>query len=180
METFPALLALCAGNSPVTAEFPTQRPMTQNFDVFFDLHLNKRLSKQSWGWWFETPSRPLWRHCNVLLFDRYVCSYTFAPHILNNSHFNYPTFEHLTILTRPHFEHPTIRTPRILVASYFAPHDVCRYNIFTPVQFENGTFRTPYIFHNAYFVDRAIRILQSNDILYSNYTHAWVEQRKNE
>ena len=27
--------------------------------------LNKRLSKQSWGWWFETPSRSLWRHCNV-------------------------------------------------------------------------------------------------------------------
>ena len=34
-------------------------------DVFFDLFLNKRLSKQSRGWWFETPSRPLWRHCNV-------------------------------------------------------------------------------------------------------------------
>ena len=54
---------LC-GNSPVTIEFPTQRPVTQSFDVFFDLHLNKRLSKQSWGWWFETPSRPLWRHNN--------------------------------------------------------------------------------------------------------------------
>ena len=34
------------------------------FDVFFDLHLNKRLSKQSWGWWFETLSHPLWRHFN--------------------------------------------------------------------------------------------------------------------
>ena len=31
---------------------------------FLDLRLNKRLSKQSWGWWFETLSRPLWRHCN--------------------------------------------------------------------------------------------------------------------
>ena len=30
---------------------------------FFYLRLNKRLSKQSWGWWFETPSHPLWRHC---------------------------------------------------------------------------------------------------------------------
>ena len=30
-----------------------------------DQRPNKRLSKQSWGWWFETPSRPLWRHCNV-------------------------------------------------------------------------------------------------------------------
>ena len=61
METLYALLALCAGNSPVTGEFPAQRPVTQSFDVFFDLRLNKRLSKQSWGWWFETPLRSLWR-----------------------------------------------------------------------------------------------------------------------
>ena len=54
---------LC-GNSPVTGEFPTQRPVTQSFDVFFDLRLNKQLSKQWWGWWFETPSRSLWLHCN--------------------------------------------------------------------------------------------------------------------
>ena len=47
MKTFYALLALFAGNSPVTAEFPSQRPVTRSFDVFFDLHLNKRLSKQS-------------------------------------------------------------------------------------------------------------------------------------
>ena len=68
METFSALLALCAGNSPVTGEFPAQRPLTRSFDVFFDPRLNKRLSKQSSGWWFETPSRPLWRHCDVLWF----------------------------------------------------------------------------------------------------------------
>ena len=43
---------------------PTQRPVTQSFDVFFDLRLNKQLSKQSCGWWFETLSLPLWRHCN--------------------------------------------------------------------------------------------------------------------
>ena len=66
METFSALLVICAGNSPVPGEFPAQRPVTRNFDVFFDLRLNNRLSKQSWGWWFETLSRPLWRHCHVL------------------------------------------------------------------------------------------------------------------
>ena len=66
METFSALLAICAGNSPVPGEFPAQRPVTQSFDVFFDLRLNKRLSKQSWGWWFETLSCPLWRHHNDL------------------------------------------------------------------------------------------------------------------
>ena len=59
--------ALCAGNSPVTGEFPALRPVTRSFDVFVDLHLNKRLSKQSWGWWFETPSRPLWGHCNAVV-----------------------------------------------------------------------------------------------------------------
>ena len=45
-------------------EFPAQWPVTRSFDVFFDLSLNKRLSKQSWGWWFETPPWPLWRHRN--------------------------------------------------------------------------------------------------------------------
>ena len=53
---------LC-GNSPVPGEFPA--PVTRSFAVFFDLRLNERLNKQSWGWWFETLSRPLWRHCNV-------------------------------------------------------------------------------------------------------------------
>ena len=65
METFSALLATCAGNSPATGEFPAHRPVTRSFDVFFDLRLNKRLSKHSWSWWFETLSRTLWRHCNV-------------------------------------------------------------------------------------------------------------------
>ena len=64
MKTFSALLAICAGNSTVTGEFPAQRPVTRNFDVFFDMRLNTRLSEQSRGWWFETPSRPLWLHYN--------------------------------------------------------------------------------------------------------------------
>ena len=54
METFSTLLALSKGTSPVTPEFPSQRPVTRSFDVFFDLRLNKRLSKQS---------RHRWRHC---------------------------------------------------------------------------------------------------------------------
>ena len=66
METFSALLAICAGNSPFPGEFPAQRLVTRSFDVFFDLRLNKRLSKQAWGWWFETLARPLWSHRNVI------------------------------------------------------------------------------------------------------------------
>ena len=66
METFSASQAICAGNSPVPGDFPPQRPVTRSFDVFFDLCLNKRLSKQSWGWWFEMLLCPLWRHCNTV------------------------------------------------------------------------------------------------------------------
>ena len=65
MEIFSALLAICEGNSPVTGEFPKLRPVTRSFDVYFDLRPNERLSKQWWGWWFETPSRSLWRHRNA-------------------------------------------------------------------------------------------------------------------
>ena len=46
METFSALLAFCAGNSPVSGEFPSQRPVTRSFDVFFVLYLDKWQSKK--------------------------------------------------------------------------------------------------------------------------------------
>ena len=59
--------AICAGNSTVTGELPAQGPVTWSFDVFFDLCLNKWLSKQSWGWWFETLPFPLWRYSNAFL-----------------------------------------------------------------------------------------------------------------
>ena len=75
---------LC-GKSPVTGEFPAQRPVTRSFDVFSDLRLNKRLSKQSWGWWFETPPRPLWRHCN----DEAKCS---CPELRTASHWEFNWF----------------------------------------------------------------------------------------
>ena len=65
MMTSSNKLTLCARNSPFTGEFPL-RPVTRGCDVFFYLCPNKRLSKQSWTWWFETPSPSLWRHCNVM------------------------------------------------------------------------------------------------------------------
>ena len=78
-----ALLALCAGNSPVTGEFPPQRPVTRSFDVFFELPLNKRLSKQCWGWWFETSLCSLWRHSNYSLDCKIIssCSYLYYAYI---------------------------------------------------------------------------------------------------
>ena len=65
METFFRATGHWCGEFTGPSEFPTQRPVTRNCDVFFDLRLNKRLSKQSWGWWFETLFRPWWRQCNV-------------------------------------------------------------------------------------------------------------------
>ena len=69
LEIFSAWLALCAGNSPVTGEFHAQRPVTRSIDVFLDPRLYKRLSSQSWGSWFETPSRSLWSH---LSYEAYI------------------------------------------------------------------------------------------------------------
>ena len=79
METFSALLAIGVGNSPVTGEFPPQRPEIRSFDVFVDLRPNKRLSKQWWGWWFEMPSCPLWCHCSVW----WLCAAQALSHELN-------------------------------------------------------------------------------------------------
>ena len=65
-------------------EFPAQRPVARSFEVFSDLCLNKRLNKQSWGWWFETPSHPLWRHCNAV--SRCMVTYSRQSCLLEQSH----------------------------------------------------------------------------------------------
>ena len=66
METFSELLALCAGKSPHKGRW-------RGALMFFSaLCLNKRLSKQSWGWWFETPSHPLWRHSDGYRYVQYI------------------------------------------------------------------------------------------------------------
>ena len=90
VDTFPALLARCAGNSPVTGEFPPQRLLTRSLDASFDLRLNKRLCKHSICRWSETPSRSLYRHCNVMFITvarvsecicSFQCSVNFGAYI---------------------------------------------------------------------------------------------------
>ena len=76
IEKFSALLAICEGNSLVTGEFPSQRPVTRSFDVFFDLRLNQRLSKQ---WRFDTTSCSLW--CIVML-SQYSCTKIASKYVL--------------------------------------------------------------------------------------------------
>ena len=90
---------LC-GNSPVLGEFPSQRPVMRSFDVFFDLRLNKRLSKQSWGWCSETLSSPLWRHSNDI---NRLCFSKTSRDILNiDKHlFKYKRRYHNEILHMP-------------------------------------------------------------------------------
>ena len=83
METFFALLAHCKGNSPVTSEFPSQKPMTRSFHGFFDLLPNKRLCEPWRHRWFETPSRSLWRHCNAPCWLDY--DFTVSRIILRNT-----------------------------------------------------------------------------------------------
>ena len=72
METFSALLTLCVGNSPVPGEFPHKGQWGGALMFLWINALNKRLSKQSWGWWFDKPSRSLWRHCNECSLNRAV------------------------------------------------------------------------------------------------------------
>ena len=100
METFSSLLTLCAGNSPVTGEFPAQRPVTRSFDVFFDLRLNKRLSKQWWGWWFETPPRPLWRHCDDTMYNEEHVHHVFYIYTI-------PTYQNAIIVIYKHVHEHT-------------------------------------------------------------------------
>ena len=109
METFSALLALCAGNSPITGEFPAQRPVTRSFDVFLDLRLKQQLSKQWRRRWFMTQSDSLWRHCNdTLLSEEGLCNthtgifiikiiYTLNK-MVNNLLDNYPNHRNIKLV----------------------------------------------------------------------------------
>ena len=74
IEILFALLAFCAGNSPLTGYSPSQTNCQWRGALISSLirALNKRSSEKSWGWWFETPSRSLWRHCNVVWYT--VCN----------------------------------------------------------------------------------------------------------
>ena len=81
METFSALLALCAGSSPVTGEFPSQSPVTRSFDIFIDLRLNKRFNKHSIRWWFDMPLHPLWRHRNARSLNNQACFCSLTEHL---------------------------------------------------------------------------------------------------
>ena len=150
METFSTLLDLCAGNSPVTGEFPAQRPVMRSFDVFFDLHLNKRLSNQSWGWWFDMLSCPLWRHRNGFFSDETVLQKFPVQQILVGSGMEYMYYpficlkeafywcfkyiflfwKHQNICVKLYFQNGYITQHYWLKQTHFWPkmHDACNLN----------------------------------------------------
>ena len=80
METFSALLPLCTGNSPVTGEFPSQRPVTRSFDIFLDLRLKK-------GWANNRDAGDLRRHRAhydvTVMFCNEYCHISISKHELN-------------------------------------------------------------------------------------------------
>ena len=69
--------------SPVNS--PHKGPWRGALMVFFYLRLNKRLCKQSWGWWFEMRLRPSWRHCNVVILVSLVSTVLNRKNILRIS-----------------------------------------------------------------------------------------------
>ena len=85
------------------SEFPSQRPVTRSFDVFFDLRLNKRLSKQSKRRWFETSSCSLWRHCDENLTQKHYHANSYHIHTLSCSLCHYLTSFLFDIFTRSAF-----------------------------------------------------------------------------
>ena len=69
---FPGCWPFVRGIHRSSVGFPSQRPVTRSFDVFFIVRLNKGLNKQPRCWWFETPCCPLWRHCKVCTYIIYI------------------------------------------------------------------------------------------------------------
>ena len=121
-----ALLAIYAGNPPVIGEFPSQRPVTRSFDVFWDLRLNKRLSKRSWGWWYETPSRSLWRNSNVKTFFASMSLFEGkgvqrSPLNSNTELSNFIVYQHRQVVDQT-IESPVIWNDMILIWRYSNDH----------------------------------------------------------
>ena len=136
METFSALLAICAGNSPVPGEFPAQRPVTRSFDVYFDLRPNKGLSKQSRGWWFETLSCSLWRHRNdngihdVLFYISYNLHFT-TKYVHTSK---YHLYKHHKI----NLEHDASLLSNLFQQTIFQAKDIVTWTRGAPLKYGNG------------------------------------------
>ena len=146
-ENISALLAICVGNSPVTGEFPAQRPVTLSFHVFLDLRLNKRLPKHWGGWWFETPLRPLWRNCNenttscdLCVYFLYLLVYT-VPRLSMN-------IDHLFRCGDFHYKGKTIRLSYLYNGNSYA-------GVWNFHYADKTVVRSSYIYHENPYAGKA-------------------------
>ena len=157
MDAFPHYWPFVQVNSPITDEFPSQRPVTRGFDVFFDLRLNKQLSKQWRRRGFETPARPLWRLSKVM-----NQAYHSQPRVLANVCWVHFGQNHL--VATPRWGNHGPETPR-----WYSP------NVFTllyPVQSETLTV----IFWNIYlslkcYIEKQIDVSQLYQIICCSVLH---------
>ena len=78
MDAFAALLAFCAGNSPVTGEFLAQRPVTRSFDVVFDLCPKQQLANSGDG----GDLRRNCSRCDVIVMEDYATTNRYLGHAL--------------------------------------------------------------------------------------------------
>ena len=130
-------------------------PLTKasDADIFFDLCLNKRLSKQSLGWWFETPSRSLWRHCFVQLC---LCSVLFVKRtraILHSIHVNPPASIFPTGVIynpKPSCAYMVIRGSQLLVKPCFERRCIHFYSNFNHVYWLHSHWQ--YVDKNDYII----------------------------
>ena len=159
METFSALLAISAGNSPVSGEFPAQRPVTWSFDVFFDLRPYKRLTKHWRSWWFETPSWSLWRQCNVV----FICG--LVPVVFYN------TFQDCSTVTGTIHYHDVIMGPiasqittlTIVYSTVYSDADQRKYQSSASLVFVLEIHRGPVNFPHKWPVTR--KMLPFDDVI---------------
>ena len=126
---FRATGPLC-GEFTGPGEFPTQRPVTRSFDVYFDLRLNKRLSKQPWGWWFETLSWSLWRHRNGRLF---IFVYGFGPiRYSQNAHSFYIASSMTELTLRCNIDYD-IQTSKLIGHSEYSCNNLCLFTLISRI-----------------------------------------------
>ena len=131
-----------------TGGFPSQRPVTGSFDVFFDLCLNKWLSKQSRRHWFETPSHSLSHHCNGS--DYKLNKYWLSAYMMTMTHL------HTDDTSGGHFKNTyELLNLRTRTISMYKNHIFqCMGKIFC-VEFQTVPlkFRTKYLIHTLKDVD---------------------------
>ena len=143
-RTFSEWLALCTGNLLVTGEFPSQNPVTRNFDVFFDMRLNQQWSKQWRHRWFEMLT------LSLSIDSKYIAS---------------------RIHVEGSFIAPTQRQydPMKPMTARLRPRTVRGFRVLSPIQTSNGLFARNYMGQYPPWIMYAVLTGFVSLWLYSNF-----------